>query len=221
MDHETTQPYYDDLREKLYSAVLSDILDELSLRRQTMAPEIRPLSPEMIVVGRAKTVMATDVNRVPERPYEKQIEVLDSIEAGEVFVATVNGSGRSAFFGELMATATSVAGGRGAIVDGLTRDSKRITELGFPTFCQGFRPTDSLGRNEVIEYDVTIECGGVDIEPGDLVFGDRDGVVVVPATVESEVISQAMEKVSGENRVREALWAGMKTSEAFEKYGVL
>jgi 4-hydroxy-4-methyl-2-oxoglutarate aldolase len=219
--HKDTQEYFDELERRLYAAVISDVLDALGYRSQTMRPDIRPISPEMVVVGRAKTVQAADVNRMPQRPYAKQIEVLDSIRPGEVFVADTGRSKRSAFFGELMSTATQAAGGRGAVIDGLARDARQIMELGFPTFVRGFRPTDSLGRNEVIEYEVPIECGGVPVNPGDLIFGDFDGVVVVPAAIEDETVHRALEKVKGENLVRDALLRGMKTSEAFERYGVL
>ena len=216
-----TDSYFDMLQEKLYSAVISDLLDSFGFRNQTMSPAIRPLEPSMVVVGRAKTALATDVHRMPAKPYEKQIEVLDSIQPGEVFVAAVGGSQRSAFWGELMSTATKAAGGRGAVIDGLTRDARPIIELGFPVFATGFRPTDSLGRNEIVEYDVPVECGGVLVQPGDLVFGDVDGLVVVPKELEEKVIQGALEKVQGENAVRDAIAKGMKVSEAFAKYGIL
>jgi 4-hydroxy-4-methyl-2-oxoglutarate aldolase len=221
MNNIQTQSYYDQLQGKLYSAVISDILDSLGYRNQTMGPDIRPLTTEMVVVGRAKTVQVSDVHRIPDKPYLKQMEVLDSIGEGEVFVAAVGGSKRSAFFGELMSTATKVAGGRGAIVDGMIRDARKIIEMDFPVFSTGFRPTDSLGRNEVIEYDVPIDCGGVTVSSGDLVFGDLDGIVVVPKEIEETVIQKAMEKVSGENLVRDKIREGMKVSEVFRRYGIL
>ncbi|MFE7083579.1 RraA family protein [Priestia megaterium] len=215
------QEYYNHLEQNLYSAVISDILDSLGYRNQTLNPSIRPISQDMIVVGRAKTVQVADVHRAPKEPYKKQMEVLDSIQPGEIFVGDVGGSERSAFFGELMSTATKVAGGRGAIIDGLVRDAKKIMELGFPVFIKGFRPSDSFGRNEVIDYDIPIMIGGVEVYPGDLIFGDIDGVVVIPKKLEQEVIQKALEKVNGENLVREKILNGMKVSEAFRKYGIL
>jgi 4-hydroxy-4-methyl-2-oxoglutarate aldolase len=106
-------------------------------------------------------------------------------------------------------------------VDGLTRDVREITEMGFPVFVRGVWPTDSLGRIEIVDYDVPVECGGAAVNPEDLVFSDVDGVVVVPSGVEHEVIEGAFEKVSGENEARDALRGGMKTSQAFAKYGIL
>lgn len=215
------QAYLDQLQEKLYSAVISDILDSLELRNQALPQHIRPLDPDMVVCGYAKTVQVADVYRKPAQAYKKQIEVLDGIQPGEVFVGDVGGSERSAFFGELMSTATMVAGGRGAVIDGLCRDVKKIKQLGFPVFVKGTRPTDSYARNEVIDFDVPIKIGDVQIQPGDLIFGDIDGIVVVPKEVEDEVIAKAFEKVNGENMVREHILKGMKVSEVFEKFGIL
>lgn len=216
-----TQKYLDELQEKLYAAVISDILDSLGLKNQALPLHIRPLDPDMVICGYAKTVQVADVSREPVQPYKKQIEVLDGIQPGEIFVGDVGGSERSAFFGELMSTATKVAGGRGAVIDGLCRDIKQIKQLGFPVFAKGMRPMDSYARNEVIDYDVTIRIGEVIINPGDLIFGDIDGVVVVPKAVEEEVINKAFEKVNGENMVRDHILKGMKVSEAFEKFGIL
>jgi 4-hydroxy-4-methyl-2-oxoglutarate aldolase len=221
MEFKYTVTYYEQLTNKLYSAVISDILDEMGHRNQTMSTELRPLSGDMVLAGRAKTVLASDVGRIPQEPYRKQIEALDSMQEGEIFVASVGGSDRSAFFGELMATAAWKKGGRGAIVHGLVRDAKQIIRMGFPLFCSGFRPTDSLGRNEVFEYDTTIECGGVIVKPGDLIFGDIDGIVVVPSDIEDQVIARALEKSSQENTVRDAISNGMSVKDAFFKYGVL
>jgi 4-hydroxy-4-methyl-2-oxoglutarate aldolase len=216
-----TPDYFDEIKEQLYSAVISDVLDSLGYRNQTMEPRLRPVEPSMVLVGRAKTVLAAEVYRIPDKPYEKQIAALDSIKPGEVFVAALNGSKSSAFFGELMATAIRAAGGRGAVIDGLSRDTKKIVGMGFPVFVAGFRPTDSLGRIEVIESDTPIICAGVWVHPGDLIFGDIDGIVVVPQSIEEQVIAKAKEKVKGENLVRDLLQQGVKISVAFERYGIL
>lgn len=215
-------PDYQAIETKLYSAVISDILDSLGYRQQTMDPLIRPLVNDMVVFGKAKTVLAADVNRMPDKPYAKLIEVLDEIKPGEIFVASLNGSTRSAFFGELLSTATRARGGRGAVIDGLSRDSRKIIEMGFPLFSRGYRPTDSLGRNEVMEYDVVIECGGVTVRPDDFIFGDIDGLVVIPAEVAEEVITKALAKAGAENLVRDAIKNdGMKVAAAYAKFGVL
>ncbi|MBS4192332.1 RraA family protein [Bacillus sp. FJAT-49705] len=216
-----SKAYFDDLEKKLYTAVVNDVLDSLGYRNQTADPGIRPINSDKVLVGRAKTIQASEVNREPKEPYVKLIEALDSIEQGDIFIASTGASNRSGFYGELLATATSVAGGRGAIIDGLIRDARQLKKMGFPVFTRGFRPTDSYGRNEVIEYDVSISCGGVTVNPGDLIIADIDGIVVVPAALEAEVIEKALKKVSGENMVREELLKGVKISEVFKKYEIL
>lgn len=213
--------YFDRLQNNLYSAVISDMLDEIGLRNQTMAPRIRPLTPDMVVVGRARTVLVANSFQEPEVPYQKLIEVLDSTKPGDVFIGALSGSTRSGFFGELTSATMKHAGGRGAIIDGTIRDQRQIIELGYPVFSIGSRPSDSYGRNEVIAYDVTVQCGGVTVNPGDLVFGDMDGVVVVPRKVEEEVIEKAFKKVEGENVVLQQLKEGAKISDMFAKYKIL
>jgi regulator of RNase E activity RraA len=209
------------MREKLYAAVLADVLDELGLRRQAMDWSLRPVGPRMVVVGRAFTVLATDVYEVPENPYEKELEAVDRLSAGDVMVATTNGSTSSGFWGELLTTAAKGKGARGAVIDGLTRDSAQILDLGFPLFVRGYCPLDSKGRTDVISYGSPIECGGVRVRTGDVVFGDNDGVVIVPEEVAEETLRRAVEKVSGENEMRRALQDGMGVVEAFNKYGIL
>ncbi|MFZ4453713.1 RraA family protein [Salibacterium aidingense] len=221
MKSDFSPDYYEKIKERLYSAVISDVLDSMGYRNQTLIPSIRPISRDMSITGRARTVQAADVHREPEHPYKKQLEVLDSIHPGDVFIGDVGGSARSAFFGELMAAAVKVSGGRGAVIDGYARDAARLLKQDFPLFTRGFRPTDSYARNEVLDYDVLIKCGEVTIHPGDLVFGDIDGVVIVPSFLEKEVIKKAIEKVEGENLVRDKILEGMKVSEVFEKYGIL
>lgn len=213
---------FDGLEKKLYSAVLSDILDEvLGVKNHVMHHSIQPIDPKMVVMGRAFTILATDVYEVPENPYELEIEAVDSTSKGEVIVATSNGSNSSGFWGELLSTGAKGHGCRGAIIDGLTRDKKMIMKMDFPLFVKGSSPHDSKGRTEVIAYQVPIICGGVLVKPGDLVFGDLDGITVVPKEVEDEVIKKALEKVSAENTVRGELLEGASVREVFDRYHVL
>lgn len=209
------------MREKLYAAVIADVLDELGFRRQAMDHSLRPLGPGMVVVGRALTVLATDVYEVPENPYEKELQAVDRLSEGDVLVATTNGSTSSGFWGELLTTAAKSKGARGAVIDGLTRDSAQILKMGFPVFVRGYNPLDSKGRTDVISFGSTIECGGVRVRTGDVVFGDNDGVVIVPEEVAGETLRKADEKVSGENEVRHALEQGVGVVEAYNKYGIL
>ena len=124
---------------------------------------------------------------------------IDSILPGEVVVVSTGGSRRNAPWGELLSTAAIARGARGAVVDGLVRDVRRIQELGFPLFAAGIKPVDSQGRGRVVACNVPVQCGGVLVSPGDLVFADLDGVIAIPAAIVDEVVRLATDKVSREN----------------------
>lgn len=213
---------YDLLAEKLYSAVVSDILDTIGLPDQVIRTDLRPVvDGDWVLVGRLRPTRAVAVDERPEKPYAKLLEMIDSLQPGDVLFIDAGGRNSSGLFGGLLATAVRAAGGRGAVIDGGTRDVRELNRLGFPTITRGLCPADSLGRDEVVTIDEPVECGGVTITSGDLVVGDADGLVVVPQDVEERVISLALEKVSGENHVRRELANGMKASVAFERYGIL
>lgn len=212
--------YYDKLKNSLYSPVISDMLDEHGYWQQTMDASVRPLDRGMVAVGRAFTVLVADVFHVLEKPYEGLIAALDSIQSGDIYVASVR-SERSAFWGELVSNASLAKGGRGAVIDGCIRDTDKISELKFPVFSKGINPRDCKGRNIVVSHNVPIQCAGVMVEPGDLIFADHDGVVVVPQSIEDEIIRKALDKAAGENKVREAIREGRSVREVFEQYGIL
>jgi 4-hydroxy-4-methyl-2-oxoglutarate aldolase len=205
--------------DRLYPAVVADVLDRMGYREQAMAPEIRPLYPEARLCGTAMPVLAVPASSVPETdPYKLELEAVDHLGPGDVMVVShIEGS----FWGELLSTAARCRGARGIVVDGYTRDTLSIIEMGFPTFVRGIHIADSLGRLEVAAYDVPVVCGGVRVSPGDLVLADFDGVVVVPGGIAEEAIRRAEEKVSGENLVRKHLQEGMPVSEAFRRFGVI
>lgn len=208
------------LETKLYSAVIADILDDLGLRHQTFSSGITLLDPQLKLSGRAFTAQGTRVYDIPSEPYKLQMEAIDSVGVDEVF-AVSTGAPEAAFWGELLSTACRARGGRGAIIDGMHRDSRRILEMKFPVCSRGRVPTDSKGRIDLIRYNTPIVIDGVRICPGDYVFADMDGIVVVPQAVEEQAIEKALEKVSGENRVRKALENGMLCTEAFKAFGIL
>ncbi|WP_135546693.1 RraA family protein [Paenibacillus cymbidii] len=207
--------------QKLYSGVICDTMDELGYRNQAMNERLRPLENDKTIVGRAKTILAVDVYYVHDNPYDLEIEALDSIKPGEVAVVSTNRSSNNGIWGELLSTAAHMRGARGAIVDGLIRDTSRIVELGFPVFCTGFKPVDSRGRGLVVDYDCPVEAGGIVVHPGDLVFADRDGVAVIPSGIVQETVRRAIEKVERENHTRKELLEGKLLKEVYEKYGVL
>ncbi|TLS52529.1 RraA family protein [Paenibacillus antri] len=207
--------------ESLYAAVLSDTLDELGYRDQVMRENLNPIDPNWVVAGRAKTILSVDVHYLPEDPYAKEIEAVDSVKPNEVVIGCTNESKQNGLWGELLSTASKMRGARGAIVDGLIRDTKKIVELDFPVFATGTKPVDSQGRGLVIDYDVPVRCGGVLVNPGDVVFGDRDGIVVIPAGIVDEVVRRALDKVQRENHTRTELLEGRTLRQVYDKYGVL
>ena len=220
MDRYSTE-YLDRISEHLYSSVLADILDDAGHRRQVMRPEVRPLYPGARVAGRAATMLAVEVSELPAQPYHLLMELLDSLRPGEVVVGAVQAQIQAALWGELLSTHTRAKGGRGVVLDGLSRDSWGIEEMKFPVFATGLTPADSKGRLEVISIRGAIPVGGVSVAEGDLVVADSDGCVVVPAAVEDEVIARAMEKVSGEDTMRDVLRKGANLREVFKEYRIL
>jgi 4-hydroxy-4-methyl-2-oxoglutarate aldolase len=205
----------------LYSGLLSDACDAAGYRNRALGADLRPLDESLVLVGRAKTTVWAPMFHVPPRPYDKEIAAVDSLQPGEVFVMAVGRSQEIVPWGELLSTASMARGGRGAVMDGLVRDSRQIRALGFPVYCTGRRPYDSCGRGIVVDYDVPVTIDGVVIQPGDLVFGDSDGVVVVPQRAEAEILDRAWTKMSGENSTRDALRAGIPLAEVFRTHGIL
>jgi regulator of RNase E activity RraA len=208
------------LRATLYTAVVADVLDSIGLRRQVPDVELRLISGEGLLLGRAKTTQWENVEHDPQ-PYELELQAVDTCRQNDVIVAAAGGSSRSGVWGELLSTAARHRGCAGVLVDGAVRDVSRMRHMGFHVLARGVSPLDSMHRQRVSAIDVPVQVGGVRIDPGDLVLGDLDGVVVVPRAVEGKVLAQALEKMGAENRVRDEIRAGIKAGEVFKKYGVL
>jgi 4-hydroxy-4-methyl-2-oxoglutarate aldolase len=209
------------MRRVLYSAVIADVLDGLGLREQVVSAELRLASGQGVLAGRAKTTLWKDLETVDPRPYELELKAVDECGVDEVLIAAAGGSKRSAIWGELLSTAARNRGCAGAIVDGAVRDVAKMQEMRFLAFARGTCPRDSLHRQRVVAVDVPVEIGGVRIDPGDLVFADLDGIVIVPQAVEHDALAKAWEKVTAESRTRDEIRAGLKAAEVFRKYGVL
>jgi regulator of RNase E activity RraA len=211
------------IRSSLYVAVISDVLDSLGFMSQAMSPRIRPLDEEVVLVGYARTGLYYDVYEVKdgENPYELEIALVDDLKPGEVPVLGCGATGRIAPWGELLSTAAVARGATGCVTDGLVRDIRIIRKMGFPVFHGGIGPLDTRGRGKLVEMDVPIECDGVRVRSGDLMFGDADGLIVIPCEVQDETIAKALEKVSAENVTREELAKGAKLKDIYDKYGVL
>lgn len=209
------------MREFLYAAVVSDALDSLGFRHQSPRVSLPPLTVPGLLVGRCKTTLWADMYHEDPRPYELELRAVDSCQPDDVLIAAAGGSVHSALWGELLSTASRNSGCVGAIVDGAARDVAKMRAMQYPVFARATSVYDSLHRQRVIDLDVPVEIGGVRFAPGDLVFADEDGVVVVPREVEAEAIQRAWTKVHGENAVRDDIRAGMKATDVFAKYGIL
>lgn len=220
MDRHSAE-YYDRIEQQLYTSVIGDVMDELGYWRQVMRHDIRPLFDEAKIVGRAATMLAAEVYEIPAEPFKLEMQLLDELRPGEVVCCTQQGSTRAAMWGELLSTHTRAKGGRGVILDGLTRDSWGIIDMRFPVFARGLTPADSKGRLDVMAVRVPIEMGGVLVHDGDLVVCDYDGCLAVPQAIEDEVLERAFKKVEGENEVREVLRRGASIQQVFKDYGIL
>lgn len=211
----------EELRDKLYSAVISDALDSLGFRHQSPDLDFRAYTGIDKMVGRSKTTLWADMFHEDPNPYVLELEAVDDCQPGDILVAAAGGSSRSGIWGELLSTAASNSGCVGAVIHGATRDIAQIRKMQFPVFATSSSVYDSLHRQRVIDTDVPVEIGGVSIAPGALIFCDEDGIVVIPQEVEEEAVARAITKVHAENTTRDAIKNGMKATAAYEKFGIL
>jgi regulator of RNase E activity RraA len=212
---------YEDKLSKMFTAVIQDVMDAMNIRDRCMEPNIKPLLPGMRAWGEAVTIYMEEAHEVPKKPFQMEMDLLDSTKPGQLIIAECNAKKMSAFWGGLLSNAAVGHGVSGVVVDGGVRDYDEIVELKFPVFSAGMTPYDSLGRMDGRDRDIPVVCGGVKVTPGDLVFADVVGVVVVPQEIVDEVIAKAWEKVQGESTVRKELKNGAGVADTFRKYGIL
>ena len=230
MNHEhSSESFFELIRRELYTAVVGDVMDSIGFRHQFLPPQIKPLRNDMIIVGRSMPVLEADVfteahdgasNSVMSWPFGLMLQALDDLRPDEVYVCT-GASPEYALWGELMSTRAITLGAAGAVVDGYSRDTRGILQLDFPTFSYGGYAQDQGPRGKVIDFRVPLEIGGVRLEPGDLIFGDLDGVCIIPRVAEEEVVRKALEKAREESILERALREGMSATEAFARYGIM
>ncbi|MEO1718880.1 MAG: RraA family protein [Pseudomonadota bacterium] len=213
----------------LFTSVVGDAADKLGFLKQYLPPEIKALDTRSVMIGRAMTVLEADVyeqqstgrmDPVSGKPFGLMLEALDDLKENEVYICT-GSSPRYALWGELMSLRATHLKAAGAVLDGYLRDANGIEAQGFPAFAYGSYGQDQGPRGKVIDYRVPIEIGGVHIAPGDIVFGDRDGVLVIPQNAEREIFEAAFEKARGEKTVDDAIRNGMGAVEAMETFGIL
>ena len=215
-------------RRELFVALVGDALDKMGLQHQFLHPALKSIDPSMVVLGRAMPVLEADFfgeaengrNPVSSRPFGLMFEALDDLKPGEVYVCA-GASHRYALWGGLMSTRAIHCGASGAVVHGFHRDTREILRLQFPLASFGSYAQDQGPRGKVVDWRVPIEMDGVRVRPGDVIYGDRDGVLVVPAEAVDEAFARAFEKARSENAVLKALENGMSTVEAFATFGIM
>lgn len=209
------------MRQSLYVAVVCDALDATGLSNQSPRKQFHQLTVKETLVGRCKTTLWADMVHLDPQPYQLELQAVDECQPDDILIAAAGGSMRSGIWGELLATAAKMTGCEGVIIDGTVRDVKKMRSMGFCVYALGTCAYDSLNRQRVIDCNIPVEIDGVVFNPGDLVFADEDGVVVVPQSVEERVIRSAWEKVHAENTTRDAIRGGMSATAAYKKYGIL
>ncbi len=223
------QELFSIIKEHLFTGVIGDVMDKMGYLNQFLSPQIKPLRADMIVAGRAMTVLEADVfneisgsgnNPLLDKPFGLMLEALDDLKKDEVYICT-GSSPTYALWGELMSTRAMKLGSNGVVVNGFSRDTNGILKLNFPTFSYGSYAQDQGPRGKVIDFRVEIEMNGVRIKPEDIVFGDIDGVLIIPKEIENDVIKGALEKAMGEKTVQQAIENGMGAKEAFDKFGIM
>jgi len=216
-------------RRELFTSVVGDVMDKLRMFHQFLPPAIKPLRNDMVLIGRAMPVLSVDVfeekitgsaNKLMEKPFGLMLDALDDLRANEVYLNT-GSSPRNALWGEMMSIRAQKLGASGAVLNGYSRDTRAVLKLDFPTFSWGSYGQDAGPRYKVVDYRIPIEVGNVVIQPGDILFGDVDGVVCIPKSAEVEVFTKALEKARGEKLVKKSLQEGSSAVAAFEKYGIM
>ena len=222
---ENDQEIFSFVQEQLYVAAVCDILDELGYRDQAMHQRLRPLLPDIRkcgFIGRARTARWMETDYIDDDdPYNMEISLIDSLKSGDVVVHSTDYAATNAPWGELMSTVAQRNGAVGCVCDSQVRDCVKIIELGFPVYFAGIKAVDSMGRGKVMAYDVPVRCGEVLVHPGELVYADFDGLVVIPREVEAQTLQLALEKVGKETQSRQDLLAGKSLREVYDTYGVL
>lgn len=219
MEWNSEQEMFEVIKKELYTPVVGDVLDVMGYTHQFLPQEIQ-MQTVFKIAGRAMPVLMIDVYGPQKKPFGLLTEALDQIQENEIYLAT-GGLMRCAYWGELLTATAKVRGGAGAVINGYHRDTDQVLAQSWPVFSRGRYAQDSSVRTQVVDFRCTIEVGQVTIKPGDFVFGDIDGVLIIPSEIVNEVVEKSLEKVRGERTVRNAIEEGMSATQAFAKFGIL
>ncbi len=216
---------YDDridyLKKTLYCGILCDVLDQKGYRHQALSNNIAGLNDDTVIFGPAFTSIGTEVYSMPKDPLTAQCKVVDQLGEGEIYVLVTRGNYNCAVFGELFATAVKGRKGAGVLLDAYARDMKELKKMDFPLFFRGKNPLTSKGRCEINECQIPVIIDGVTIRPGDYIFGDIDGVVIIPKEVVEEVIDESLKTIEKEDEVRRRLQNGSSLQQAYNDIGAI
>lgn len=224
---ENDKQLFELVKEKLFVALVGDVMDKMGYTHQFLAQKLKPITNDMVILGRAMPVLEADFfgdtpgnNSISSKPFGLMFEALDDLKEDEVYICA-GSSHRYALWGGLMSTRAMKCGAAGAVVHGFHRDTNEIERLQFPIASFGSYAQDQGVRGKVIDWRVPIEVDGVLVRNGDIVYGDRDGILIIPQEIAEEAFIGAFIKAEGENEVLKALQDGMSTVDAFEKFGIM
>ncbi len=203
----------------LYTGAIADTLDAMGFRKQVLPYYITPVTLDMVVAGPAFTGQGYPVDDNADNDSGTRVNMLESIKPGTVSVWASAGHMVSAHWGEIMSNAARERGCTGAVVDGGLRDTSFVLKMGFPVFCRFRCAASSIGRWAIKEWMVPITIGETVIHPGDFVFGDVDGVVIVPEELTMEALLKTEEVVERERKMRIDLSKGVTVSEVYRRHG--
>lgn len=210
-----------EIKDSLYSGILCDVLDGLGYRHQALSNAIAGLTDDTVIFGPAFTSIGTEVYSMPENPLIAQTKVVDQLGEGEIYVLVTRGNYNCAVFGELFATAVIQRKGAGVLLDAYARDVKELKKMNFPLFYRGRNPQTSKGRCEINECQIPVTMDGVTINPGDYIFGDIDGVVIIPQDIIMEVLERSFDTIEKENETRNGLLEGKSLQEVYAIHGTI
>lgn len=215
------------IRQRLFTAVIGDVMDQEGVTRQFLPPSIRALSPDMVIAGRAMPVLEADCcgetigHTGKADAFGLMFRALDELKPGEIYICT-GASPRYALWGGLMSTRARALGASGVVLDGFHRDTREILQLGFPVFSHGSYAQDQRLRGRVVDFRCAIEFeNGAQVRPGDVIVGDVDGVLVIPRDRVGDIVRLALAKVDGEASVRRMIEQGEKTQAIFDRIGIM
>jgi len=204
--------------ENLFTGAVNDVLREMNLLYQTLPADIKPLRDEMKVCGIAFTIKGSKSLKL-EGEMEFRAKMLEALHDHSFVVWDTTGDDESAQWGEVMTAAAIKRGCRGVAVDGGVRDTMKVLEQKFPVFCKYRTPNGMLGRFRITDYQIPIRIGNVDINPGDVVFGDIDGVIIIPRKLSYEVLLRAEKIKENEKEIKKWVSDGLPPIEVVKRGG--